>query len=89
MWDTTALTQKLKRKPHYPPMATEQEAKRKTSHPLVLENGSLYSRKADLMLYAALSFHGSMTILVTCSFLSRHTSYIAGASSREIRCEMM
>lgn len=37
---------------------------------------------------AAFCNHGSMTILVTFSFLSRHTSYMRGASSSEMRCEI-
>ncbi len=35
--------------------------------------------------YAAVSAQGSITILVTFSFLSRQTSYIAGALSRVMR----
>jgi hypothetical protein len=46
------------------------------------EDGSL---QLTPEVYAALSSHGSITILVTFSFLSRQTSYMAGASSREIR----
>lgn len=34
---------------------------------------------------AAFSFHGSITILVTRSFLSRHTLYISGTSSKVMR----
>ena len=39
--------------------------------------------------YADLSAHGSITIFVTFSFLSRQTLYISGASSNVMRCEMI
>ena len=42
--------------------------------------------ESHLRHYAA---HGSITIFVTFSFLSRHTLYISGASSSVILCEMM
>jgi hypothetical protein len=49
-------------------------------------SGALYLERS---LYAAFSAHGSMTIFVTLSFLSRQTLYISGAWSSVMRCEMM
>src|ERR1700733_7440282 len=63
----------------------KERRERKTSHPPARK----MARLAAQDFYAAFSNHGSITILVTLSFLSRQTSYMAGASSRDIRCEMM
>ena len=60
------------------------DAKRCFPDGLTLEGETGTSVQAALR-----STQGSITILVTRSSLSRHTLYISGASSSEMRCEMI
>ena len=58
----------------------------KSKRPFLLEDGRAFCFYC--LRYYAASAQGSITILVTFSFLSRQISYIFGASYSVMRCEI-